>query len=138
MSERIQSDAVLCAIPDKDWLKITSIILRKADLEITYAHDWQKMIALLQSHAFKGVFTVSSWVKEAEATLENLKFSDLLKDTLWMNLFDKSEHDDRPNIIGQPYTNPRHGEMHIPGDVEELILHLKLMGLLPKNFKLSE
>ena len=68
MTEKIKTDAVLCALPDEPYelMRMMSIFLRHKGLETLGAHNREEMLALLESHTFRGMITVSSWLPEEE------------------------------------------------------------------------
>jgi hypothetical protein len=125
MSERIKSDAVLCAIPDRELLGIVQQVLEQAGAKTVDTHSREELVALLRSHTFSGVITVSSWSIHTGQFDDDIELGDtplvMLIDTWEWHVFDALR-------LGHG-----HDYSHLPLDVEELPYRARTVGILPRG-----
>jgi hypothetical protein len=146
MAEQIETNAVLCALPD-DLRFMIRTILKNKDIETTSAymctpllkyegietieaHNREEMLALLQSHTFRGMVTVSSWLPEDEVRTNRIQS---IKNIPMIILVESWHTLCVPTRFTSIEGKTNHEWIYLPFDVEEFIVRAMNMGLLPRK-----
>jgi hypothetical protein len=121
MAEKIKMDAMLCALPD-ELMRMIGISLRDKGIETMEAHNREEMLALLESHTFIALVTVSSWLPEDEVMARG-SYVPSLEDISAIILCEPQHFKkDIPDSLKGPDPIVYHAWVYMPFDIEEVIL----------------
>ena len=123
MSEKIKTDAFLCALPD-ELIHVICTVLRNKGMETMEAHNREEMLALLESRTFIGMMTVSSWLPEDEVMARSSHVSSLKDISAVILLEPQHFFKDIPENFRGPGPVFSHDWVYMPFDIEEVILRV--------------
>lgn len=126
MTDRIETNAVLCTLP-YEWITPLQHALEHAGLKTMLSQDRDETMLLLQNHTFKGVITVSSWFTQPAGFKSDMMFAMLVHCLPLLILVDAP---DQFQWFGNMLIGP-HDYCSLPCDLEMVLLRAKNLGMLP-------